>query len=95
MKDCVECGKKLGVIDCYRHPTMGKKHPLCRKCFDLVVESVEKYTEFLSPYIGFFEKETSIHEDFQKLGKSIAKRIRNTPRESNNPLLGNTNQTYS
>jgi hypothetical protein len=43
----------------YRHPTMGKESLVCGHCFDAVFESVEKYREFVSPYIGFFSKKSS------------------------------------
>jgi hypothetical protein len=77
MKECVECGKKLGIIEGYRHPTMGKDHLLCSNCFDTVSASVEKYMEFISPYVGFFNKETSTIEDIQKLEENIMKNIKN------------------
>jgi hypothetical protein len=73
MKGCMECGKKLGVIEGYRHPTMGKDYLLCSNCFDTVSASVEKYMEFISPYVEFFNKETSTIEDIQKIGENIKK----------------------
>ena len=69
----MECGKKLGIIEGYRHPTMGKEHLLCSSCFDTVFESVEKYRKFVSPYIGFFNKETTTSDDIQKMGENITK----------------------
>ena len=59
MKECMECGTKMGIMEGYRHPTMGKDTLLCSHCFDIVFERVEKYREFVSPYIGFFNKESS------------------------------------
>ena len=47
MVECKECGTKLGILEGYRHPTMGKGHLLCSKCFDQVSESVEKWKEFV------------------------------------------------
>ena len=47
MKDCKECGKKLGIMEGYRHPTMGKKHLLCSPCFDQVSDSVSRWGEFV------------------------------------------------
>jgi hypothetical protein len=47
MFECEECGKKLGILGNYRHPTMGKKHHLCGYCFDLVSESVRQWGEFV------------------------------------------------
>ena len=55
----MECGIHLRIIGGYRHPTMGKDTLLCSKCFDTVFESVEKYRRFITPYIGFFNKESS------------------------------------
>jgi len=76
MKECVECGTNLGIIGGYRHPTMGKDNLLCSHCFDTVLESVEKYREFVSQYIGFFNKESSTNNDFQKRGKNTTKGIK-------------------
>ena len=58
MKECVECGKKLGFIEGYRHPTKGKDYLLCSNCFDVVTESVEKWREFILPYEDFFKKKS-------------------------------------
>ena len=73
MKECMECGKNLGIIEGYRHPIMGKDHLLCSNCFDTVFDSVENYMEFVSPYIGFFNKESSTIDDHQKIGENIKK----------------------
>ena len=77
MKKCMECGKKLGIIEGYRHPTKGKDHLICSNCFDTVSASIENYREFISPYIGFFNKETSAIEDIQKIEENITKNIKN------------------
>lgn len=50
MVNCVECGRKLGFLKGYRHPTMGRKYLLCNNCFDNVDESVTQWREFLLPY---------------------------------------------
>jgi hypothetical protein len=76
MKECVECQKKLGIIEGYRHPAIGKDYLLCSNCFDTVFESVEKYMEFVSPYIGFLNNETSTVDDLQKIGENITKNIK-------------------
>jgi hypothetical protein len=47
MKKCEECGKKLRLLEAYRHPTMGKAYNLCSPCFDLVSESVTRWGEFV------------------------------------------------
>jgi len=67
----MECGKKLGITEGYYHPTMGKEYFLCSKCFDAVFESVENYREFISPYIGFFNRETTTIEDIRKIRLNI------------------------
>jgi hypothetical protein len=63
-------------MDGHRHPTMGKDNLLCSHCFDTVFESVAKYREFVSPYIGFFNRETSTIDDLQKIGETITKNIK-------------------
>jgi len=73
MKDCVECGKKLGIIEGYRHPTMGKEYLVCNHCFDTVNASVDTWREVVSSYVGFFYKESSTRDDLQKIGIHIAK----------------------
>ena len=59
MKNCEECGKKLGFLEGYRHPILGWDHLLCRHCFDKVSESVERWREAVLPYVGFFNKDSS------------------------------------
>ena len=71
MKECAECGKKLGIIEGYRHPVRGKYYLLCRNCFNTVSASVEKWKDFILPYNGFFKKETSLTEDIQKIEENI------------------------
>jgi hypothetical protein len=92
MKECVECGKNLGIMEGYRHPTMGKDNLLCSNCFDTVFESVEKYREFVSPYIGFFNKETSTIDDIQKIGENITKNINKMQNRVSNLWSHKTNQ---
>ena len=92
MKECVECRKKLGIIEGYRHPTMGKEYLLCSNCFDTVFESVEKYKEFVSPYAGFFDKGTSKVDDIQKIGENIVKDIKKTRSRVSNIWSHKTNQ---
>jgi hypothetical protein len=76
MKECVECQTKLGIIEGYRHPIMGKDYLLCSSCFDTVFERIEEYREFVSPYAGFFNKESSTTDDIQKIGENITKNIK-------------------
>jgi hypothetical protein len=71
MKVCVECGKNLGIIEGYRHPTMGKDNLLCSHCFDTVFESVEKYREFITPYIGFFNNKSSTTNSIKHMSSRV------------------------
>jgi hypothetical protein len=92
MKECMECGKNLGIMEGYRHPTMGNNNLLCSKCFDTVFESVEKYRQFVSPYMGFFNKETSTIDDMQKVGENIMKSIKKMQNRVSNLWFHNTTQ---
>ncbi len=83
MKECIECGKKLGLIEGYRHPTMGKDYLLCSNCFDTVSASVEKYREFISLYVGFFSKDSQ-KTDIISVGKGIMKNIKMIQNRENN-----------
>jgi hypothetical protein len=47
MTNCEKCSKKLGIIEGYIHPTLGKKHLLCSPCYDKVSESVENWSNFV------------------------------------------------
>lgn len=92
MRECIECGKKLGVIEGYRHPIGGKNNLLCRICFDNIFESVEKYKEFISPYTDFFNKESSTIDDVQKVAENITKNIKKMQDKFNNLWFNKTNQ---
>jgi hypothetical protein len=95
MKECMECRKNLGIMEGYRHPTMGKDNLLCSKCFDTVFESVEKYREFVSPYIGFFNKGSSTIADIQKIGENISKNIKKMQNRASNLWSHKTNQNVN
>ncbi|OGS40389.1 MAG: hypothetical protein A3K77_02060 [Euryarchaeota archaeon RBG_13_31_8] len=92
MKECMECGKKLGIIEGYNHPTMGKDYLLCSNCFDTVSISVGKWSEFISPYIGFFNKESSTIDDTQKIGENIMKRLQKIQTRAGNIRFHIANQ---
>lgn len=91
MKECMECRKKLGFLNYYRHPTMGEEYVVCGECFDTVYESVEKYREFISPYIGFFNEDTSVREDIQKFTRNLTKNIKKMCNGTINLLFHKTN----
>jgi hypothetical protein len=47
MNKCEECGKKMGFLEGYSHPTLGKKILVCSQCFVKVDESVTRWSEFI------------------------------------------------
>ena len=47
MKYCSECNKKLGFMQGYVHPTMGRHNLLCSNCYDQLSTSVQKWTNFV------------------------------------------------
>lgn len=65
MKRCEECRKKLGILEGYRHPTLGKDSLICSSCFDAVHESVVKWREANLPYVGFFNNRSSNKISFE------------------------------
>jgi hypothetical protein len=46
MVDCEECGKKLSILQGYRHPALGTRFLVCGKCFDKVNEDMERWSTF-------------------------------------------------
>jgi len=74
MVECIECGKKLGFLEGYCHPTMGKKHHLCSPCFDQVSDSVEKWREFvMSNSFNANTKQMNIQMYWKKILPSCSK----------------------
>jgi len=47
MKECIECGKKLGILKGYRHPALGRNNFVCGGCFDVIEESMTQWQEFV------------------------------------------------
>ena len=72
MKECVECGKNLGIMEGYRHPIMGKNNLVCSHCFDIVFERVDKYREFITPYVGFFNKKSSTTNSIKHMHNRVS-----------------------
>lgn len=71
---CKECGKKLGILEGYHHPTMGKNCHLCSLCFDQVSESVAKWGEFvLSNSFNMRTSENNSCINWKKLIPSFVK----------------------
>jgi hypothetical protein len=87
MKGCEECGKRLGILNGYRHPIRGRNHLVCSECFDSIHESVVNWRKANTPYIGFFNKINSTksnnHNIFDIADKIInpTKFIENFPAE--------------
>jgi hypothetical protein len=46
-RECINCGKKLAVLEGYRHPTLGKNVYLCWDCYQKVWESVVRWERFI------------------------------------------------
>ena len=75
MVKCEECGKKLGILEGYRHPALGKRFLVCGNCFDIVEESMEKWRVFC--LLNSFNPESSKIDIQDEWNKNI----------SNEPLL--------
>jgi hypothetical protein len=43
---CEECDKKLGILQGYRHPALGKRFLVCRKCFCKIDEDMQRWRKF-------------------------------------------------
>ena len=69
MVKCEECGKKLGILKGYRHPTLGKNFHLCSPCFDQVSESVVSWGEFV--LANSFNTSSSRNDTYLDLKKII------------------------
>jgi hypothetical protein len=78
MKRCEECGKKLRLIEGYRHPILGKNFLICSNCFDVEYESKKKWREAHLPYVGFFENDSSNNKYLLNLRKKSTSFIRLT-----------------
>ena len=46
MVDCEECGKKLNILQGHRHPALGTRFLVCRKCFCIIDEDMERWRKF-------------------------------------------------
>lgn len=47
MKECHECGSKIGMLSGYKHPTFGKKHLICWDCHEKIDASVAEWRQFI------------------------------------------------
>jgi hypothetical protein len=46
MVKCEECDKKLSILQGYRHPALGKRFLVCRKCFCKIDEDMQRWRKF-------------------------------------------------
>jgi len=46
MLKCEECRKKLGILEGYNHPALGKKFPVCWKCFKKIDVDMKRWSRF-------------------------------------------------
>ena len=67
MADCEECGKKLSMLQGYRHPALGVKFLVCGTCFDKVKEDMERWSLFcLSDTSNIESSKIDIQEAWNK-----------------------------
>ena len=70
MIKCEECSKKLGIIQGYRHPALGKRFLVCGDCFDKVNNSMEKWRVFCRS--DLFNAESSKIDIQEEWNKSLS-----------------------
>jgi len=46
MVDCEECDKKLGILQGYHHPALGKRFLVCGECFNKIDEDMRRWSNF-------------------------------------------------
>jgi hypothetical protein len=67
MVDCEEWGKKLRILQGYRHPALGTKFLVCGTCFDKVNGDMERWSMFcLSDKFNVKSSKTPIQETWNK-----------------------------
>ena len=47
MAKCMECGKKLGILEGHHHSLFRKKWLFCSKCYDKIEKKGSKYLKKL------------------------------------------------
>lgn len=73
MVKCEECSKKLGILEGYRHPALGKRYILCRNCFINIDESMKKWREFC--LLNSFKAESSKIRIQDEWNKSLSNNL--------------------
>jgi hypothetical protein len=46
MITCEECNKELGLLQGYRHPALGKRFPVCQKCYTKISNDMQRWSTF-------------------------------------------------
>lgn len=70
MVDCEECGKKLHILQGYRHPALGPKFLVCGTCFDKVYGDMERWRLFCRS--DEFTQDSSMTDIQKAWNKNIA-----------------------
>jgi len=73
MVECEECGKKLGILEGYHHPVLGKRFLVCGNCFVKVDESIGKWRDFC--LANSFNSESSKIKIQDEWSKSISSNL--------------------
>ena len=64
---CKECDKKLGILEGYRHPALGKRFLVCGKCYTKVEEDMLRWGKFcLSDSFNAESSKIDIQEEWNK-----------------------------
>ena len=67
MVDCAECGKKLNILQGFRHPALGTKFLVCGICFDKVIGDMQRWRTFcLSDSFNLGSSKLDIQEAWNK-----------------------------
>ena len=67
MVKCVECDKKLGILEGYLHPVLGKRFLVCKKCYTKVEEDIVRWSKFcLSDSFNAESSKIYIQEQWNK-----------------------------
>ena len=67
MVNCNECEKKLGILNGYHHPALGKRFLVCGKCYTKVEEDMIRWSKFcLSDSLNLELSKINIQEEWNK-----------------------------
>ena len=64
---CEECDKKLGIVQRYSHPALGKRFLVCGNCFEKIDKDMERWRTFcLSDSFNVESSRVDIQEAWDK-----------------------------